>query len=874
MNMTSEDRALAHCLEEKITEFRHWNEPYVWRMRLSQSDFECIEDAIEQSIESHDGSVEHLLTSDYAAHLMVYVAEWYKRCYPGDDRHTTIDKIRGRAREIWENTGFSNWESYVYRSQEGVGNRQWQYSMWVLGGLATKFIIRKQKSLIALCRILHEEDVSPDELNLEGAISYKQSIRQNHSLFHYINAVLSETDRPFSDEDLADGNSVANQLMEAIRAADAKALKNKFRFEWIFRNAPSYKHISRSLKVSLLPEENGQYHEMLSYSRLRHWGIEDPAAVETVKVALRFKNGDAIVQDVDFSHPLMTFDRSGDAEVGFIAGMPRDYAIEKRIPVVPFTKVEILTEIKGESIPVQDAESYDEIKQLYRTNSYSNEWTSTVRRQADTAVIFPRQWSKIEGNCQLEQKTIFNPSPAPGQPSESEPYTWCYLIDQLKIECEGRDKTFYNRSGYNTVECVTFPSDVAYGPSKTVTRYYQDETDDSEEEFEQQEEPIQVLFGIRNLKCYHKEDENKEWKEIKPDWMEVKVGGRWSDEFDEMDLQQGVQEFRLSVGHNVIKKRVFYVPFTDENSQPVVRNFDDHSVNVVGESCNDDYEQDFVTHFESTIPVKLGSETDYIIIPVYRPQRVRELWRNDKEVEYYNEHDQIEIPLLMCDQYKLREFGESGYRELNCSTMKNHYPELYPLNKRFEIVPNGLLKRWSSAEFANLNVYLYVNDDQRQCQDWLRWDYQSQPFKVSGEEKAQWRGPGIAFQNLHDGAARHCYSPEIEETPFNRAAVVMNLMELVLTATKWGNYFFIYRPICEKVRDNKMFSDLLVPMVKKYGGVPPDNELEILERLAFEFRFSWDELVNQGRDNISEDLRLIVNNTLVRLRDRKQYSTK
>ena len=59
--------------------------PYVWKLRLSLAEFYDLESAIGDSISSHAGHHEHLLTENFAVVVVIYLAEWYKRFYCGAD---------------------------------------------------------------------------------------------------------------------------------------------------------------------------------------------------------------------------------------------------------------------------------------------------------------------------------------------------------------------------------------------------------------------------------------------------------------------------------------------------------------------------------------------------------------------------------------------------------------------------------------------------------------------------------------------------------------------------------------------------------------------------------------------------------------------
>ena len=144
MSLTSEDIRLKECLYSKISSLDK-REPYIWRLKISSSEYQLLHDLITNSIESHNGSISHLLSPDFALHIITYLAEWYKRSYnSAKSDEKAIDPNSEQLRKLWENSGIDI-EKYVYK-QESTGNRLWQYSTYVLGGLSVQLELSKQNN--------------------------------------------------------------------------------------------------------------------------------------------------------------------------------------------------------------------------------------------------------------------------------------------------------------------------------------------------------------------------------------------------------------------------------------------------------------------------------------------------------------------------------------------------------------------------------------------------------------------------------------------------------------------------------------------------------------------------------------------------------
>ena len=122
MQLTDSDKRLLMTLPRKVEEMRQnirQGEPYVWKFRLSLADLCELESAIGDSISSHAGNHEHLLMEDFALAVVIYLAEWYKRCYSaGNAEDKAIDLNTEQLKTLWRVSGI-NIDKYVYATADG-----------------------------------------------------------------------------------------------------------------------------------------------------------------------------------------------------------------------------------------------------------------------------------------------------------------------------------------------------------------------------------------------------------------------------------------------------------------------------------------------------------------------------------------------------------------------------------------------------------------------------------------------------------------------------------------------------------------------------------------------------------------------------------
>ena len=263
--MTIEDKRLITCLQHRLQEL-DVREPYIWRLHLSASEFKDLAKCLKESVASHGGSKSHLLTTDFAMTTITYLAEWYKRIYCGSEQGVkVVDFDSQELKALWETSGI-NIDKFVYRTE--AGTHLWQYSMYVLGGLAIRHELGrndKGRFLKALCRIYHGEEYTLENLDdASRAIAFRRSIAQKHSIYEYLREIL--------DGNYQDDDEQTSTLIAQIRSANDEVLRSKFRFEWIIKFPKNAKTMNRRLRVWLKPEEvGGGMHQYLLTSSLKKY---------------------------------------------------------------------------------------------------------------------------------------------------------------------------------------------------------------------------------------------------------------------------------------------------------------------------------------------------------------------------------------------------------------------------------------------------------------------------------------------------------------------------------------------------------------------------------------------------------------------------
>lgn len=384
---------------EKVAQLRKLiaqGKPYVWMLRLSQEEFALLEDAVRQSLKAARGSHRLFIDAAHALTTIIYLAEWYKRCYTGAEGDASLLQLSYEERkQLWQTSGI-NIQTFVYDASSVADKTslRWQESLQVLGGLAVQAELRRDDTdplLGKLCRIYHGEDVDLSEVrDYQRAVAFRESIARKHSLYDYFSAILSD-DPPFAPTDLVDSTSDFRRLISRIEDADRNVRRDKFAFEWRIVYSARHKKMVRSLVIKLRPEEiGGKYKEYIRYDRLRDfWDIAHPENIDRLSFAVRFKDGGKTIREVDFHNPLLVYTNTGSS---FIATMPQSVAevgeaVLTDIPLERFTRISIVMHFDDETRKVQDFEC-EPFLQVYSHPQTVNVWTSRRWPQVATAVIF------------------------------------------------------------------------------------------------------------------------------------------------------------------------------------------------------------------------------------------------------------------------------------------------------------------------------------------------------------------------------------------------------------------------------------------------------------------------------------------------------
>ena len=873
MQQTESDKRLLHTLPQKVEEMKQsilCGKPYVWKLRLSLAEFYDLESATGDSISSHAGHHEHLLTEDFAVVVVIYLAEWYKRFYCGADtmdENKVLSLNTEELKRLYELAGIDA-KTFVYNASKNPDKTsyRWQESLQVLGGLAVQAELKRDKHdnmLPKLCKLFHGEDIDLDDLrDRNRAVAFQESIARQHSLYEYLKCILEKDEHgrrnlPFAPSDLKDENTRIPELVSKIEQADVLAKKHKFDFEWIIQYAASTHSMVRQLKVKLKPEViGGGKKQYIGYDRLRseEWGMEHPENVGRIRMYLRFKNGGQYVQKEEKGEePLFKYDNTGQEATGFLSVNKEDEAIYLRVPTTRFDKVEIVMHYDQTAHVVQQMEVADYMQVYEVSKSGGRRFTSRRNAQAPTVLIFSTAHRLTE---EFQDIPLSYAHFRQGE-TFGEDYCWCPIMDKVILRLNtGELLPFFNRNGLYQVVTKKYLKTIKYMDNVFVLYKYIDTDEDDDV---MQEDRLTVLFGRQALSVLHfpsgMAKDGVPAGDYTTEWYNTKER-RYVNWDEDHEPKQGKLRLRVTVKGLVFTPKVYYVPFfpTDPEQQPIWRDFETMRICTAlegVEDIQDDFSKDIGDDMPDTRQLEIGTASEKILVDVYRPILIRELSQKkscdveSKVISYHDVNEDIEIPLINCQQFSVRDFSENGVKEYQVTQKGTVYYNFPTFNHPGIDGTSFLLEEKASALTPELPLdYLkiYTTKALDHAEELYAWNYKSEPVRV--DSSFQIKEEGIVFQSLKDNdSPRHYAMPRANKGKGGwggkKNVLVVDALYCFEKVAEHKAYFFLFNPLIKVIAARTQIKDIWLPLLKKREYNLTQADIGHLYLFALQFHFDW-----------------------------------
>ena len=764
-------------------------QPYVWRLRISTAEFEMLQEAVQG-----EG------TTNWEN--LVYLAEWYKRCYDGG----TAKPVREfDAKELFEKCGIEK-AGNLFQTENG--NNTWLYSIYVLGGVAIPFELGKRdtKFLKELCRVYYGEEGDVDKLgekDASRAIAFRESIKSKGSIYEFIRAIVKNGGEtaagggtpalPFADEDLKDPDSQVNEFIARVRKANDEVLKSKFELEWVIGFEPDVEFMTRKVRLVMKPESlGGVNHQYLAYNRAEKWGITRPDKCKRFVIGVRFLHDGKIVAESDFAHPLLEYVPTGNRDVGFMSIYDERRSRKIDAPVERFDSVEIVAKDDQNAVHVVETFKVQEWMQVFRTPEAYNEWTSQNCSQRASALVCPEDYTILE-DVGLAA-TIFRKRFWTKSGGESDVYQFRQIVDKVGFVSPSlKETTLYNRQGYDQIVAVPHHETLRYQDGMVT---YIDESDGGYEE-----SLLPLVFGREDLIVRHFESRNDMQDDDCSDYeyekLEYREGGNFIEWTDTSAPKQGRTTLRITIKGVQRKFVVYFLPLT------IGRNCNTGEIECGNETIHDEIVRNG-TPLDPVIRKCFGTEDRHVDLEIWRATKHKEIIRGGRVVRYVEDGDVAEISYVLKDDLQIHDYSEGGYREYECRQINGIYKlkEFSPEdNGNTAALTSGAKVRVADELDASAPEWLWVNlagcgGFIETALPMMHWDFTGEPETVG--EDFQCGGNDVVFPDLRDAAVSCVWGLRLGRYNAFKFAPSRSKIDLVKcfdVATEYRVYYFAMLPL-------------------------------------------------------------------------------
>ena len=330
----------------------------------------------------------------------------------------------------------------------------------------------------------------------------------------------------------------------------------------------------------------------------------------------------------------------------------------------------------------------------------------------------------------------------------------------------------------------------------------------------------------------------------------------------------------MTVKGLVFTPKVYYVPFSPSSpdQEPIWRDFATLRICTALDGV-EDIQDDFKKALEGKEPdtkcLEIGNDSEKILVGVYRPILVRELSQKKSDAEessiisYHELNENIQIPLINCEQFSVRDFSENGVKEYQVKSRETVYYN-FPTLENSGFDPKTEYTRQEAASRLTPEIPLdylkiYISKLEDSASDLYFWNYKDDPRPVANANDL--KEAGVVFQSLKDNdSPRHYICPtfktnesdvwgddddddvwgdddDSDSTSDDNGTI--DMLRCFKTIAEHKTYFFLFTPMIECVSKRNQVKEILIPLLKERNYELTEDDIKHLYLFALQFHFDW-----------------------------------
>jgi len=831
---------------------------FIWQKRISLAKYEKIKEGL---IALHLEEKNAKFIRRYAFYIVVFLAEWFKREYDGYQNERGLSMIginSQQSKRIWEDAKLPN--SYLINS----GVNEWLFSIYVLGGFPISYIrrVRRFDTLFNSIWTLRQGDDIDDEILEDISNSfdtnnsvYQESMKRGGSLFAYIEDLLDD-EIPLSEDDRQ--IEPYKYFCEMLSEGKRTCYNNYLSCSWSIYTDEISEDIDAYINVKIGPKKNRCY---IPYDCILQWNIG--SEIKEFVLGLETDTGTKSEQTIRFS-------KEGKYYVGW-----GDYtSLSMLFDIRNTTSIKVLlydaTDIDRENgKAILEPFIFPDKCQFYKSSS-PYRWSSLTNTSAPSGILFNiNRFQIIDGkeNSRYLVRAI----------NDDNGWMWVRIHDVVTlIDIETEKEYIYNSK--QGVLSITFAKQkgISYNDNGEVQHVSMNEDGTFIIE------TIPLMLGVNGIKQVklHPFEANMKAQKVTNYEVEFKQSG-WN--YEKL-TSRNVPEYgiiHLKIKHKDYKpviKKCYFVPQQDILKRKLeakrivftmagIDIWKPENDEYIKDSGALIYDNDEYDHSSDTIPFRIGTKTDYIVLDVYRADNCREISFRDLNgnLHVIKKSGKVEIPLIIKNRFSVRIIDENGVRRaepgahvlLNNDFISGNHNLRYIYKDDTDEEIRYYL--YTSKSVAGLNrSILRISPKHKNNYQFYYWsgNAKEQPVKLETtyQEDSEHleipldclnnQGKGIVFQSLKDAIPPNYVYPYYPSQSVwtylvSRTASDEEIIQSLRIAKEHNVYFSQFYPLYtlfNRYDNGRELVRIGLKYLQLYNKI---DDILSLHRFASEFHFEW-----------------------------------